>query len=103
MLATLARPYPQVVSGTPVGWAFDPTSKRFSLRYSTGRADGHDRFPPGSETDIATPALAYPQGYVATVVGGTVVSAPDAPMLRVRSAAGPGPVAVSVVPTGAPA
>jgi endoglycosylceramidase len=98
MLATLARPYPQLVSGTPVSWSYDPITKMFSLRYSPSRADGHGTFRPGAETDISVPALQYPNGYVATVVGGTVVSAPNAPILRVRSASGPGPINVSIAP-----
>jgi hypothetical protein len=71
MLTTLARPYPQLVAGTPIGWSFDPATKVFHLVYSPDRADGHGAFAAGSETDVAVPALQYPHGYVVSVTGGT--------------------------------
>src|SRR5579864_3139884 len=40
VLQALARPYPQAVAGTPTSWSFDPTTKRFTLTYSTARAGG---------------------------------------------------------------
>lgn len=101
MLATLARPYPQLVAGTPIGWGFDAHTKVFSLQYSADRADGQGTFPPNSETDITVPALQYPNGYRTTVSGATVVSPPDAPVLRVRATSGPGPIRVQVAPAAA--
>ena len=98
MVSALARPYPQLVSGTPSGWSFDPGTKAFSLRYSPQRANGSGSFPAGSETDIAVPAVEYPSGYQATVVGGTVVSNANAPVLQVRSVAGAASVTVSIAP-----
>ncbi|MHB8669393.1 MAG: cellulase family glycosylhydrolase [Acidimicrobiales bacterium] len=97
MLGALARPYPQLVAGTPIAWNFEPATKAFSLRYSTNRADGRGAFPAGSETDVAVPALQYPNGYRVSVSGGRAVSTPNAPVLRVL-AAGPGPVSVAVAP-----
>jgi len=44
MIKTLARPYPQLVAGTPTSWSFNPATSVFSLRYSTRRAGGHGRF-----------------------------------------------------------
>src|SRR5207248_9048924 len=98
MVSALARPYPQLVSGTPSGWSFDPGTKAFSLRYSPQRANGSGSFPAGSETDIAVPAVEYSGGYQATVVGGTVVSNANAPVLQVRSVAGAASVTVSIAP-----
>lgn len=100
MLATLARPYPQLVAGTPVGWRFDPTSKAFTFRYSPARADGHGAFAAGAETDVAVPMTQYPKGYTVAVYGGTIASSPNASVLRVRAAKGPGPVIVNIAPAG---
>lgn len=100
MLGLLARPYPQLVSGTPLAWHFAPASKRFELSFSRDRADGHGTFAPGAETVVSVPALQYPDGYVASVTGGQVVSAPDAPLLRVRALPGDGPLTVTVAPPG---
>ncbi len=85
MLAALARPYPQLVSGTPLRWSFDPGTKVFAMRYSSRRADGRSAFPAGAETAVSVPALQYPRGYTATVTGGRVASPPNAPVLRVRA------------------
>jgi len=99
MLTTLARPYPQLISGTPAGWSFDTATKTLSFRYSRSRASGHGVFGAGSETDIAVPRIAYPDGYLATVTGGSVVSSADAPVLRVQSEAST--VSVTVTPSTA--
>jgi endoglycosylceramidase len=98
MLKLLARPYPQLVSGTPSGWSFDPSTRTFSLRYSPVRADGRGAFAPGSETDIAVPAIQYPGGYRVTVTGGTITSQANASLLKVRSGKGPGSISVTIIP-----
>jgi endoglycosylceramidase len=100
MLTTLARPYPQLVAGTPISWSFDPAAKVFHLVYSPDRADGHGAFAAGSETDVAVPALQYPHGYVVSVTGGTVDSQPNAPVLRILSARSDGRITVVVTPSG---
>jgi endoglycosylceramidase len=97
-LTTLARPYPQLVSGTPGSWQYDPSARGFTLSYTTARADGTGTFGPGAETAIAVPRLAYPAGYRATVTGGHVISAPGAPVLRIAAAAGATRVDVQVAP-----
>lgn len=97
MVSTLARPYPQLVSGTPRSWSFDAATKTFSFQYAVQRADGHGSFGPGAETDIAVPAVEYPGGYKATVTGGTVVSTANAPILRVHAASGASSVSVTIV------
>jgi endoglycosylceramidase len=100
MLQTLARPYPQLVAGTPTSWRFDPATKVFAFEYSPHRADGHGTFPAGAETSIAVPAIQYPHGYQVRVTGGSVASAPDAPLLRVRASGRSGPLMVTVAPPG---
>lgn len=97
-LTTLARPYPQLVSGTPGSWQYDPSTRSFTLTYTTARADGTGAFAPGAETAIAVPQLAYPAGYRTSVAGGHVISAPGAPVLRIAAAAGATRVDVQVTP-----
>jgi endoglycosylceramidase len=79
-LDVLARPYPQVVAGTPENWSFDPGSRVFELSYSTAAAGGGG-LPPGLETEVFVPARHYPDGYVADAGGADVTSAPDAELL----------------------
>lgn len=98
MAATLARPYPQLVSGTPEGWSFDPASRAFTARWSTARARGRGTFHAGAETEIAVPPIQYPDGYRVTVEGATVTSQPGAALLRVAQDAGAREVSVSVTP-----
>jgi endoglycosylceramidase len=93
-LKTLAEPYPQLVAGTPQAWSFG--GGVFRLAYSTARADHLGAFPAGSETDVAVPAIQFPSGYQVTVSGGHVVSAPNAPLLRVLSSPGATTVTVTV-------
>jgi endoglycosylceramidase len=99
-LATLAEPYPQLVSGTPNSWSFDPTTTTFQLSYSTERADGDGSFGTGAQTTISVPAIEYPNGYQVSVTGGQVVSAPNAPELVIASSGGANTVTVTVNPAG---
>ncbi|MGH3562206.1 MAG: cellulase family glycosylhydrolase, partial [Mycobacterium sp.] len=93
-LATLAAPYPQVVSGTPNSWSFDSGTFKFS--YSTEMADGQGSFPANSQTTVSVPAIEYPNGYQVSVTGGHVVSAPNAPELVIASDGGATTVNVTV-------
>jgi endoglycosylceramidase len=83
-LKVLAIPHPTAVSGTPVSYAFNRTSGRFTLTYSTLKAAGGGRFGDGAQTTIAVPDIHYPNGYTVDVTGGTVVSAPNASELVVE-------------------
>ena len=94
-LRALVEPYPQLVSGTPLGWGFDPASELFRLRYSTGRASGHGRFRSGALTLVAVPALVYHGHYRVDARGAAVVSARGASLLAL--AACPGARTISVV------
>jgi len=98
MAATLARPYPRLVAGTPEAWSYDTTTRALTAKWSAKRATGGGSFGAGAVTEIAAPAIAYPQGYTATVTGGTVVSAPDAPVLLVAQDAGASEVSVAAKP-----
>ncbi|MHA3020697.1 cellulase family glycosylhydrolase [Mycobacterium sp. BMJ-28] len=93
-LATLSKPYPQLVAGTPGGFSFDKGTFQFS--YSTERVDGLGQFAAGSQTVIAVPAVQYPNGYRVTVTGGHVVSAPNASQLVIASDGGANTVVVTV-------
>jgi len=98
-LAILARPYPQVVAGTPESWSFDPASSMFKLHYRT-RKPGGGRFPRYAETDIAAPAVEYPGGYSVRLKGGVALSAPGRELLRVLACPGARSVTVTVKPSG---
>jgi endoglycosylceramidase len=95
-LAVLAEPYPQAVAGTPTSWQF--RNGVFTLTYATTRAGGSGRFPAGSTTQVAVPAIQYPAGYTVAVSGGTVTSAAGATVLLVASAAGAKTITVTVSP-----
>lgn len=92
-LRTLAEVYPQAIAGTPK--SFGTTSGVFTLVYTTAKVGG-GLFPKYSETDIAVPAIQYPAGYQVTVTGGTVISAPNATMLRILSNAAISTITVKV-------
>ena len=93
-LDTLAEPYPQLISGTPTSFSFE--NGTFDFSYSTQEADGLGSFAAGSQTTISVPAVEFPNGYDVSVVGGHVVSAPDAPELVIASNSGASTVSVVV-------
>jgi endoglycosylceramidase len=83
-LAVLSRPYPQVVAGTPLEWAFDPEEGTFTLAYETARVSGKGRFRRGL-TDVFVPRLHYRDGYRVKVKGARAVSRPGAKHLLLRT------------------
>ncbi len=92
-LELLVRPYPQVISGTPTSWSFDPQSKTFTLTYTTRRvAGGH--FPDGAQSNIFIPELQYPHGYHLTVSGAGVLRSSDHQHLHLETC--PGALTVSM-------
>jgi endoglycosylceramidase len=93
-LKTLATPYPQAISGTPTSFSYRDGT--FTFSYGTARADGSGDFAAGSPTTISVPAIAYPNGYTASVTGGHVTSGPDAARLVVAADAGATTVTVVV-------
>jgi endoglycosylceramidase len=96
-LDTLAEPYPQLVSGTPISYSFDNGTFQFS--YSTAEADGLGSFPAGSQTTISVPSVEFPDGYQVSVTGGEVASAPNAAELVITST-GASQVSVTVSAAG---
>jgi len=90
-LKALAEVYPQAIAGTPT--SYGNVNGVFTLSY-TPKKVGLGSFAAGSETDIAVPAIQYPGGYVVTVSGGHVISAPNSFLLRVVS--NPGALSIKV-------
>ncbi|HVV77546.1 MAG TPA: cellulase family glycosylhydrolase [Mycobacteriales bacterium] len=101
VLASLARPYPQLIAGTPTGYGYDATSHVFTASYSTGRAKGSGRFGGDAVSQFAVPRIAYPHGYEVSTVGGAVVSGNDDPLLLIAANPGAKRVSVRVTPATA--
>jgi endoglycosylceramidase len=97
VLQALVRPYPQLISGTPISWSFDPQSKAFSLNYSTKRVAG-GVFAAGSPTAVFVPRLQYPEGYTVTVSGADIASDPTSGRLVLCSRADASAVSVTLKP-----
>lgn len=93
-LQTLVRPYPQAVAGVPGGWSW--ANGVFTLTYSIAKAAGGGSFGPGAETDISTPAAAFPAGYTVSVLGAQVISGPNAARLQLAQLPGTSTVTVTV-------
>lgn len=59
----VARPVPRRVAGTPRGWRWHASERRFELRWrEDGTAEG--------DTEVALPKLAFPGGYTTRLPGG---------------------------------
>src|SRR5205823_10769168 len=88
--ALLIRTYPQAIAGTPLRFSFDPSTAVFQMVY---RADPGVHAP----TRIFVPVARGYRGRYRVAVRGParVVSAPDAPILLLRTA-GSGRVTVRV-------
>jgi endoglycosylceramidase len=98
VLAGLARPYPQLVNGTPMHFAFDASTRTTELDYSTRRPDGR----PASrwlKSVVVLPKLQYPTGYSVVAVGADVVSRKCAPTLALRHRPGAPAVSVRITPS----
>jgi endoglycosylceramidase len=97
VLQGLVRPYPQLISGSPTPWSFDPPSKKFTLQYSIRGVAGR-QFPAGSPSEVFIPQLQYPHGYRVSVAGADIASQPTAGRLVLCSQAGANDVTVRVTP-----
>ena len=97
VLHALVEPYPQMISGTPTSWSYDPATGTFKLQYSTSGVTGQ-AFPPGSPTQVFIPQLQYPHGYRVSVTGASVASQPTAGHLILCNTAGSRDVTVTVTP-----
>ena len=80
-MAIIDRPYPRAIAGVPSAWRWDPDANTFTLTYAARRGT----------SQIWTSPMHFPDGYVASVTGGTIVSGANAPLLLVRTS-GPGEV-----------
>ena len=101
-LDVLTRPYPHAIAGVPEGWSFDPEAKKFFLSFDPrAHVGGGGPFGRGVQSDVAVPKRAYPDGYAADVRGGSLLSGPGDPVLRVAACTGSDHVEVTVVPSGA--
>lgn len=98
-LDALARPYPRAVAGTPLGWAWERTARRFTFSYATAPVDGP--LAPGTITEVWVPSRHFPEGYdIVGLEGATVTSAPDAERLELVALPGATTVSLAVVPAG---
>ncbi len=98
-LEALAVPHPTVVAGTPLAYTFDRTERTFTFRYTPAKAGAlRGRFAAGSVTRVAVPAVHFPDGYDVEVAGARVVSAEDAPVLKLALRRGASEVGVTVTP-----
>ena len=89
---SVSRVYPQAVSGTPISFSFDPASSHFHVLYVPNEKVT-------APTVIFVPlSVHYPHGYRVAVIGGTVLSRPDATHLVVANDQGVSSVSVSVTP-----
>jgi endoglycosylceramidase len=91
----LAGPYPLATAGTPLSQAFDPRSGSFALTYDVDRAIH-------APTVVVVPPYTYPHGYRALVGGATVISQPNASLLRLRASAGSQRVGLVLAPVSPP-
>ncbi|NVB84597.1 MAG: cellulase family glycosylhydrolase [Kofleriaceae bacterium] len=55
LVGVLVRPYPELVAGTPVSYAFDAATRTFTFDYEPDRSS--------APTEIVVPARVYPGGY----------------------------------------
>lgn len=79
ILETVSRPYPSAVSGTPITFAYDPATGVFTFMYASDKV--------GGITDISIPSATFSGGYTVFVLGGNVVSTPNASVLQISSTA----------------
>ena len=104
-LNILARPYPQLVAGTPVSYDFDPSAITFKLAYLTSGPAGVSYVPaagngpvPASTpaSEVFVPERHFPAGYEVDVTGGGIASPPNARTLKLVACPGTTRVEVTV-------
>ncbi|HVS68274.1 MAG TPA: cellulase family glycosylhydrolase [Mycobacteriales bacterium] len=98
VLASLSRPYPQLLAGTPAGYGYDAKTHTFRAAYSTERADGSGRFGTNAISQFSIPRAAYPNGYDVSTTGGQVVSGNGDRLLLITADRGARRVTIKVTP-----
>lgn len=83
-LDAFAVPHAVVIAGTPESTSLDRAARTFRLAYRSAAVPSA-RLRRGARTAVFVPSRMYPNGYVADVQGGTVVSAADEPWLLVAA------------------
>jgi endoglycosylceramidase len=95
-LATLLRPYPTAIAGTPTAISFDRTTKVFECSFAAPQPAPRDRR--GRVTVIEIPAPHYPNGYAVRVSGAWVDSPRCASRLVLRTKPHAASVSIRVTP-----
>lgn len=98
-LAILAVPHLRAAAGTPTSTAWDQSTRTYQATWTAKRVAGDGDFAPGSVSEIAVPAVHYPNGYKVEVKGAKVISKAGDTRLQVSST-GEGPVSVTITPAG---
>lgn len=98
-LEALARPYPQVVAGTPQEFSFDPKSKVFIMSYKVSAVSKRP-LSGAALTEIFCPKRHFPEGYQVSVKGAKVVSKPGDRVLSLVNLPNASPVKVKVEARG---
>lgn len=99
ILRAYARPYPGATAGTPQTLRFDGARGTMTYRYATSLPSGR-RARAGLVTEIRVPAIQYPNGYSVKVEGGALLSAANAPLIRIRNAPRAATVSVTLTRIG---
>jgi endoglycosylceramidase len=89
LMAALVRPWPERVAGTPASYAYDTTTRTFSLTYAPDESIG-------VPTIIRVPERVYPDGYTVECGGCQILQAPGE--LQVLSPPPGAPAVVTVHP-----
>ena len=91
-MKVLSRPYPRALNGDIIRHGFDPRTRSYELEFSPGQATS------GHSSLFVPVEVHYPNGYVATVEGGRVVSNPNTSTLHLIADPGVVNVTLSIEP-----
>ena len=98
-LAILAVPHLRAAAGTPTSTTWDQSTRTYQATWTAKRVAGDGDFAAGSVSEIAVPAIHYPNGYKVEVKGAKVISKAGDTRLQVTSR-GVGPDSVTNTPRG---
>lgn len=86
-LAIVAAPHARAIAGTPLETTWDANAKVYRASWNNARVDGQGTFGSGSTSELAVPAINYPNGFTVDVEGGYATVAPDGHTVQVVSTA----------------